>query len=59
MFAASDSRHYGRISPYVYRFSPMELTKDDRERIHGNDERILLKSINDIVEFYIRLIKIL
>lgn len=57
MFAASDSRHYGRISPYVYRFSPMKLTKEDRNTIHGNNEKIKLENIIKSVEFYIRLIQ--
>lgn len=59
MFACSDSRHWGRISKNVYRFSPMLLTPEDRATIHGNDERISLDAIVKIVEFYTRLLELL
>ena len=57
MFACSDSRHWGRISDKVYRFSPMLLSAEDRATIHGNDERISLDAIAKIVEFYTRLLE--
>ncbi len=57
MVQCSDSRHYGKISNHVYRFSAMDLTAEERKTIHGNNERIRLDCAARAVEFYIRLMK--
>ena len=57
MVQCSDSRHYGRISDKVYRFSAMDMTAEERRSIHGNNEKIRLESIRRAVEFYIRLMR--
>ena len=57
MVQCSDSRHWGKISDKVYRFSAMDLTAEERATIHGNNERIRVDCACRAVEFYIRLMK--
>ena len=40
MLGASDSRHFTGICEAVYRFTPFELSADERAALHARDERI-------------------
>ncbi len=57
MMACTDSRHFGRISDHVYRFTPLRLSKEDRGLIHANDERIATVKVDECAEFYVNLIR--
>ncbi|MEO6943095.1 MAG: M20/M25/M40 family metallo-hydrolase [Lacisediminihabitans sp.] len=56
MMAASDSRHFTRISNHVYRFSPFEMSTDERGTLHAIDERMHVATFLRGVEFYTRLV---
>ena len=52
MMARTDSRFFCRISDVVLRFSAMEMSSEDRKRIHGHDERIREEQLFGAIEFY-------
>ena len=54
MVQCSDSRHYAPISDRVYRFSAADMTEEERESIHGNNEKIRVETVKHAVEFFIR-----
>ncbi|MCL1882062.1 MAG: M20/M25/M40 family metallo-hydrolase [Oscillospiraceae bacterium] len=56
MIARTDSRFYSEITDYVYRFSPMFMSSQDREAIHGINERISTDAFRKMLEFYLSLI---
>ncbi|GAA3931749.1 M20/M25/M40 family metallo-hydrolase [Microbacterium soli] len=45
MMAATDSRHFHRFAPAVYRFAPLEMTAAQRAAIHGVDEYVEIASL--------------
>jgi carboxypeptidase PM20D1 len=57
MLGGTDGRHYNEISDCVIRFSPMVVTKEDRQGIHGLNEKIKVENLVKCLEFYERLLK--
>ncbi len=43
--AATDGRHWHRFAPAVYRFAPLYIPQDERDGIHGRDERVAIDSL--------------
>ncbi|GIE31017.1 peptidase M20 [Actinoplanes italicus] len=52
MMAATDARHFTKISERVYRFTPFEMTKKQRESIHTHDEHITVEAYLKGVAWY-------
>jgi len=53
---ATDSRHFTRISRGVYRFTPFAMARDVRDTLHARNERMLVSSYLDGIDFYRALI---
>lgn len=56
MLGASDSRHFTRISDHVYRFSPFEMSTEERGTLHAKNERMRVATFLRGVAFYTRLV---
>ena len=55
--ASTDTTHYQEISKNTYRFLPIRFTSKDFARLHGTDERINMDSLEEMIKFYIQLIR--
>jgi carboxypeptidase PM20D1 len=53
---ATDSRHFTRISRGVYRFSPFEVTREERDALHARNERLHVTTYLDGIAFFRALI---
>ena len=53
----TDARHFETISDNVYRFLPLRLDADARQRLHGTDERVSVEDLAGAVSFYRELIR--
>jgi carboxypeptidase PM20D1 len=53
----TDSRFYYKICKNVFRFSPLRLSNEDKDRPHGTNERISLSNFQEIIDFYLHLMK--
>lgn len=49
---ASDSRRYTAISDHVYRFTPFEMSSDERATLHAKNERIHVATWLRGIDFY-------
>lgn len=57
MLGASDSRHFTAIGDTVYRFTPFEMSAEERGTLHARDERIHVRTWLRGIDFYERLLR--
>jgi len=57
MMAATDSRHFHRFAPAVYRFSPLAMNAQQRASIHGANEFVTVDSLERGERFFQVLIR--
>ena len=53
---ATDSRYFRDLTTHVYRFTGTQFDIEDKERVHGTNERIAVKSYLDGIRFSHQLI---
>jgi carboxypeptidase PM20D1 len=54
--AGTDSRYLQPVASDVYRFQPMDFSLADVAMIHGSNEHLTLKNLEQCVQFYARLV---
>jgi carboxypeptidase PM20D1 len=57
MMAATDSRHFHRFAPAVYRFAPLAMTAEQRASIHGPNEHVTVDSLQRGERFFQTLLR--
>ena len=53
----TDTKHFQKLSPNVYRFIPVPITAGDLERVHGTNERVSIEGYAGAVRFYAQLVR--
>ena len=57
MLGATDSKYYSALTSAIYRFSPLPLNDVETQSIHGTNERISTSDYQNMIRFYVALIK--
>ena len=57
VLGGTDSRHYTRLTPNIFRFGAMRITRDDLATVHGNNERLTFENCELLMRFYTALLK--
>jgi len=52
VIATTDTRYFNKLSDNIFRFTPVLLTRQDLDRIHGLNERLSVKAYKDAIRFY-------
>lgn len=53
VLAGTDARKYEPICENLYRFAPYQITNEELDKIHSNNENISIDNISKCVQFYL------
>jgi len=57
VLGGTDARKYENVCNSIFRFSPYQIKSEELNSMHGTNERISLKNIENCIKFYIGIIK--
>lgn len=57
MVGGTDSKHFQKLTKNIYRFTPLYLPVKEIDRFHGTNERVSKKSYQQLIRFYVQLVK--
>jgi len=57
VLGATDSKHFNNISPNVFKYLHIRMDATDLKRVHGTNERNLIKDYEELIRFYYQLMK--
>jgi carboxypeptidase PM20D1 len=55
MAGSTDAKKYEKLSDYIYRFSPVLLSRQQLSLMHNSNEHIELENVHRAVDFYLSL----
>lgn len=55
MTGGTDSKHFAKICPNVYRFAGIRFTDENRAGMHGNNESLSVENYYKGIDFYVEL----
>jgi len=57
VLGGTDARHYASVTENAFRFTPVEIDKQDLKSVHGVNERLSFENCSKMVGYYIAYIQ--
>ena len=55
----TDSRHFADLADQIFRFLPLHLTAGELASMHGTNERVAIRALEDMYKFYVSYLRTL
>lgn len=57
MVGGTDSKYYRNLTKNIFRFTPLHIPAKDIDGFHGTNERVSKKGYQQLIRFYVQLVK--